>query len=91
MTNQPYSEHSGEQLTLRDKLAISRTVLANERTLLAYFRTALAFLIAGASLIKFFDSIILEIFGYSLLPIGLGFVLVGIKRFKKMDPDRLSK
>ena len=37
------------QPTLRDDLALERTVLANERTLLAYIRTAVALLITGVS------------------------------------------
>lgn len=43
---------------LRDPLAADRTVLANERTLLAYVRTSLTLLVAGATFIKFFDSLI---------------------------------
>ena len=46
----------GRSTSLRDQLAIDRTVLANERTLLAYMRTGLALLVVGGSLIRFFDS-----------------------------------
>ena len=50
----PYSSFPADQLTLRDRLAIDRTVLANERTLLAFVRTALAMLLTGGSLVRLF-------------------------------------
>jgi putative membrane protein len=48
---QPYSLTVKEQLILRDRLAIDRTVLANERTLLAYVRTALTLFLVGMSFV----------------------------------------
>ncbi len=85
MIKPPYSEISDSELSLRDKLAISRTVLANERTLLAYLRTAIAFFIAGASLIHFFKAPVLEIVGWIFLPLGILFVFIGIKRYRQMS------
>ncbi len=79
-----YSDVSDKELKLRDKLAIIRTVLANERTLLAYFRTALAVFIAGASLIKFFQSNILITIGWAMIPCSVLFTAVGIRQYKKM-------
>ena len=37
-------------LILREKLALQRTILANQSTLLAFIRTAMYFLIAGISI-----------------------------------------
>ena len=37
------------ETTLRDDLALERTILANERTMLAYIRTAVALVLTGAS------------------------------------------
>ena len=48
---QPYAATVKEQLILRDRLAIDRTILANERTLLAYVRTALTLFLVGMSFI----------------------------------------
>lgn len=82
---QSYPDIPGDQLTLRDRLAISRTVLANERTLMAYYRTALAVLITGISLIKFFDSLVLEIIGWVLLPVGAVTVFIGTRNYRCMS------
>ncbi len=49
MENQPYARFKGEDLILRDELAINRTILANEATLLAYVRSALTLIIAGVT------------------------------------------
>lgn len=69
---------------IKDQLAIQRTTLANERTFLAYIRTSLSFLVVGASFIKFFDHIVLEIFGWILLPLAVFISIKGISSFKKM-------
>ncbi|MCP4213294.1 MAG: DUF202 domain-containing protein [bacterium] len=80
----PYAEFSSDKLSLRDKLALARTLLANERTFLAYLRTALAIFIAGVSLIQFFDSITLEIVGWFFIQLGIITIYVGSRRFGKM-------
>lgn len=78
----PYSSFEPDQLTLRDRLAIDRTVLANERTLLAYLRTAIALLITGGSLVKLFP---LEgglvTLGWILLVVGGLLALHGAARY----------
>jgi len=44
-------EHKiNNDLILREKLAIQRTVLSNQTTLLAFIRTSLYFLVAGLSI-----------------------------------------
>lgn len=42
----------GEELILRDRLAIERTKLANERTLFSYIRTSLYLLTAGIGVLQ---------------------------------------
>jgi putative membrane protein len=78
----PYSSFQADQLTLRDRLAIDRTVLANERTLLAYLRTAIALLVTGGSLVKLFP---LEgglvVLGWILLGAGGLLALQGTARY----------
>ncbi|MBF0209128.1 MAG: DUF202 domain-containing protein, partial [Oligoflexia bacterium] len=51
----PYSNFIGDQLILRDWLAIDRTILANKRTLLAYIRTSMAFFISGITAVHFVE------------------------------------
>lgn len=69
---------------LRDYLAADRTILANERTLLAYIRTALTLLVVGASFIKFFDSFVLEILGWTFIPLAMAAGIVGFSRYERM-------
>ncbi len=68
---------ASNELILREKLAIQRTVMANQTTLLSFVRTALYFLVAGLSIhnllglpehfwaawIFYFGSAVLMIFG----------------------------
>ncbi len=63
-TQSPYARFAEDDLTLRDLLAVDRTVAANERTLLGFIRTSLALMLTGASLIKFSDSSALNIAGW---------------------------
>ena len=65
-------------------MGLIRTNLANERTLLAYARTALAFLAAGAGMIHFFQSLIMNYTGGSLLAVGSAIFLIGTIRFVKV-------
>jgi len=66
-------------------LAAQRTILANERTLLAYVRTALTLLVAGVSFIKFFDSVVIEVLGWTLLPLGVFTLVRGVMSFRRMN------
>lgn len=74
-TQSPYARFANDDLSLRDLLAVDRTVVANERTFLGFIRTSLALLLTGASLIKFSDSQILHIAGWALG--GLALPLLG--------------
>jgi putative membrane protein len=77
----PYTGH-GQQLILRDVLAIDRTRLANERTLLAWVRTAVMLLVSGMTLLKLFEgNWPLEILGAVLIPVALAAVAIGLWRY----------
>ena len=80
----PYSEFNPDDLILRDHLAIDRTILANERTFLAYIRTALTLLVLGASFVRFFDSMTLEIVGWMFVPAAIAVFLWGTWRYRMM-------
>lgn len=86
MDNPPYSNASPEQMILRDKLAVDRTLLANERTLLAYLRFGVALLIAGVSMIHFaseegwFWAV-----GVVCIPLGIYTTWLGTTRYRQMN------
>jgi len=67
----PYADLPDGDLTLRDWLALDRTVLANERTLLAYVRTALALLAGGVALFQFVETDWALAVGMAALPLAL--------------------
>lgn len=93
MDSDPYARFNCDELILRDYLAADRTVLANERTLLSYVRTAIAFAGAGAALIHFFDSALIEVVGWILLLLSAGMMAVGAQRFMQMKRrlDRIER
>ena len=71
--------------SILNRLARNRTVLANERTFLAYIRTSIMFGISGVTIIKLFTTdFYMVIFGYSLLPIAIINLIVGLVRYRKM-------
>lgn len=72
----PYRRFDGAALTLRDLLAVDRTMAANERTLLAYLRTGLGLLAAGAAILHFFDEPLHLAAGWTLL--GLSAPVLGL-------------
>lgn len=80
----PYSTSKCSELIVRDFLATDRTVLANERTFLAYVRTAVALSLGGVSLIKFINILIIQIFGWLLIPLGIFIFVIGAIRYRKM-------
>ena len=81
----PYSKMIKEKLILRDYLAADRTVLANERTFLAYIRTALTLFAAGVTLIHFFDSVLIIMIGWILMPVGVVTLVIGLVRYRKIQ------
>jgi len=83
MKSEQYTKFNGD-LTLRDYLALDRTVLANERTLLSYIRTAVAFAAAGAALVHFFDLGLIKAAGWVLIPLAAVVLLAGVRRYISM-------
>jgi putative membrane protein len=71
------------QGTLRDALAVERTVLANERTVLAYLRTGIALLIGGLGCIGFFENIVMRVLGGALVLLALVAVITGFRKYIK--------
>ena len=80
----PYSRFQPDQLTLRDELAVDRTVLANERTLLGYVRTSLGFLVLGLSFLHFLHQAYYHVAGYGFMAVAAIVLVVGSYRFLHM-------
>ncbi|MBN1879701.1 DUF202 domain-containing protein [bacterium] len=81
----PYTRFLCTELILRDQLAIDRTILANERTFLAYCRTSLALVVTGGGFIKFFNSVVYEVTGYTLIGFAIIVFVYGIIRSTKVS------
>ena len=77
----PDRDKFGDQLIMRDYLAVDRTRLANERTFLSYVRTGIGVLAAGIGLIKLIDDQLLNIAGYILLVIFVVLIAIGLYRY----------
>lgn len=74
-----------DDLILRDILATDRTILANERIVLAYIRAFLNFVIAGVSVLKIFNSLLMKILGITFIFISFFFLIIGIKKYLKLN------
>jgi len=85
MKDEPYEQFAGAELTLRDMLAVDRTILANERTLLAYLRTGLALALTGAGCIRFFDHPAIHAAGAGLIALSGCLAAVGVLRFARLN------
>ena len=85
MNDTPYSRFDGDDLILRDELAIDRTLLANERTLMAYLRSGVALLIAGVSIVHFSQEGWFWAVGIACLPTGVITGIVGVVRYRIMN------
>lgn len=77
----PYARFDTHHLTLRDVLAVDRTIVANERTLLGYVRTALALLAAGGSLLHFMDAMWSTLAGTAFVIVSLPVLVVGLRHY----------
>lgn len=78
MKRNTYARFEKEDLTLRDLLAVDRTIVANERTLLGYVRTTLAMLGSGAALLHFFDESAAQIAGWGFLLVSGPTLVIGV-------------
>jgi putative membrane protein len=85
MRDVPYSRFDNDELILRDKLAIERTLLANERTLLAYLRSGVGLLIAGVSIMQFSEQSWFWAVGLLCVPIGIVAGVIGVARYRRMN------
>jgi putative membrane protein len=82
---------TNENFTLRDDLAIKRTSLANERTLLAYQRTAIMIFIAGMTILKLFENMVVLVFlGIAFIPLSVLIAVFSYIRFVKIR-DRIGR
>ena len=81
---EPYASVPDDALTLRDQLALDRTVLANERTLLAYLRTALALLAGGVALFQLVNEPWARAAGWAALPLASLILAHGVFRFGRV-------
>jgi putative membrane protein len=93
MNESAYAQYDPRDLTLRDRLAIDRTVLSNVRTLLSYLRTALALVILGATFLHFLTSAIAHGIGWAFVAVGLLVLVTGAVQFvrtkARLDQIRL--
>jgi len=80
----PYMRFEGENLILRDELAIDRTILANERTLLSYLRSGVALIIAGVSIIHYAHELWFRTVGMLCIPVGIIASIIGVLRYRRM-------
>lgn len=65
MDRQTYTQI--KQMTRKVTPDLMRTFMANERTFLSFIRTSLALLILAFSFIKFFDSLLIAVIGYTFI------------------------
>lgn len=88
---------TSKDIIYRELLALDRTNLAVDRTLLAYWRTSLTMLVIGITLIKLFNSTILMVLGWFLIPLAIGLSIVGTYRCRNLknrnngQPPTLSR
>jgi putative membrane protein len=85
ISDSPYAKFQGDDLILRDELAVDRTRLANERTLLAYLRSAVGLLIAGVTIMHFAREAWFWGVGVACLPAGVIAGIVGVARYWRMS------
>ncbi|MGQ9819385.1 MAG: DUF202 domain-containing protein [Candidatus Kapaibacteriales bacterium] len=83
LTDDFFKRFVEKELNLNDQLAAIRSILASERTLLAYQRTALTTLVAGFTLVKFFQVYWIQLVGYLLIPISIITITLGFVRYRK--------
>lgn len=75
------------ETTVRDELALERTLLANERTLLAYVRTALALCGAGVGGALVVDSPASRWLAGAGIAISVATAVIGVFRFRTVRAD----
>ncbi|CEH34310.1 DUF202 domain-containing protein [Romboutsia lituseburensis] len=80
-------KNNHKDMTLRDYLAIDRTILANERTHLSYTRTVVSFLVAALTLYKLLGGIEGIIVALVLIISAIYFLVRGRKTYKDVSEN----
>ncbi len=80
-----YNEVHKEDMTLRDYLAVDRTVMANESSFLSYIRTALTMIVAAVTFLKFFNSTSVHVLGWIFIVGAVLMVVHGATRYEAME------
>ncbi len=75
-------QDTGEMISLRDILAVDRTLLATEQTMLAYLRTAICLVIAGVSFIEAIGSTAATFTGWLFIVSGIATFTFGVLHCK---------
>jgi putative membrane protein len=85
--------NSGEEMILRDYLALDRTKLANERTFLAYMRTVIGLVASGVALNEIVQIAWAHVLGWICLALAPVCLFFGVFHFIKMKlkMDKLDK
>lgn len=73
-----------DELILRDKLALDRTVLANQRTLLSYIKTGIFFVSTAVGIFYLEKKQAFGIIEWTLCLVGLLATIIGLVVYLKM-------
>jgi len=87
MSEEIYNRYNGaekEAMTLRDYLAVDRTVMANEVSFLSYIRSALTMVVAAMTFLKFFDVPAIHLLGWLFIVASVLLVVHGATRYEAM-------
>ena len=74
----------GDELIVRDYLALDRTYLANTRTLLAYIRSGVALFASGLGMVELIDRYFIALLGYVFMFASPIFIAAGIVGYFKV-------
>jgi putative membrane protein len=85
--------NSGEEMILRDYLALDRTKLANERTFLAYMRTVIGLVASGTAMNEILQTAWVHVLGWICLALAPVCLFFGVFHFirMKLKMDKLDK
>ncbi len=83
MSNTPFRRFAEDELTLRDYLAIDRTILANERTLLAHARTSICLLAGGVTAIQLLEETYAAALGVAAIIAAVAVAVLGLFSYQR--------
>jgi uncharacterized membrane protein YidH (DUF202 family) len=81
-----YKLYTSKQISLRDKLAIERTLQSTKRTLLSYIATSLGIFLAGVTI---WHLTAIFIIGLLFIVVSLGILWIGFEQKRQIE-DALS-